>query len=124
MSYNQRLYFLSLLIVLMLWYIPAKAEIGSYGKDSGCPVLAVPTYGSSIYDLDSGGQNLYPLDTAVYITSDENSSHSFNFQGCELTAESGTYYDATNHLWILDDDLTCTGVEDGDDFDLWSGTEY
>ena len=121
MSYNQRLYFLSLLIVLMLWYIPAKAEIGSYGKDSGCPVLAVPTYGSRIYDLDSGGQNLYPLDTAVYITAD---AHSSSFDGCALQAESGTYYDGENHLWILGNDLNCSAVDIGDDFDLWSGTEY
>ena len=104
--------------------MPAKAAIGEYGTDSGCPVLAVPAEDNDGVYPDTEDQNLYPLDAAVYIAASENSSHSFNFQGCEITAESGTYYDGANHLWILNDDMDCLGVDYGANFDILGGTEY
>ena len=119
MTKDLRLYSLSLMIVLMLWVAPVRAD---YGEGSGCPVLAVPIalddgdvwhYG----ELDDGGidyRPLYPYNTTASI------SGQWEDEDCSVTANSGTYYDGANHLWVLDSSLTCNFVGD-DDGDFRAG---
>ena len=118
MSQDLRLYSLSLLIVLMLWTAPVHVD---YGVGSGCPVLAVPI---SLDDGDvwhSGSEEeddwkdlrpLYPYNTTASI------SGQWDDEDCVVHANSGTYYDGGNHLWVLDDNLTCdfAGNDNGGDF--------
>lgn len=118
MSQNIRLYFLSVAIVLMLWIAPARAD---YGVGSGCPVLAVPIQlndgdvwhsGEDVYDDGEDFRPLYPYNTSASIDGN------WEDGDCTVTANSGTYYDGANHLWVLDDDLTCeiAGQENWGDF--------
>lgn len=120
MSQDLRLYFLSLAIVLMLWVVPAGAD---YGSGSGCPTLAIPI---ALQDDDvwhAGDEedyrDLYPVSgTSASVSGGDGS----NFSGCSLSAGSGTYYDGANHLWVLDDNLTC-GFDSGAG-DFRAGNDY
>lgn len=107
MSQDLRLYSLSLAIVLMLWFAPARAD---YGVGSGCPALAVPIQLNDDDVWHSGSEengdwvdyrDLYPSNTSASISGDWEDSD------CVVTANSGTYYDGANHLWVLDDNLIC-----------------
>lgn len=113
MSQDLRIYSLSLLIVLMLWTAPVHAD---YGVGSGCPVLAVPIALNDgdvwHYEDEEDEENnidyrpLYPYNTTASI------SGSWDDNDCVVTANSGTYYDGGNHLWVLDDNLTCNFSSD------------
>ena len=116
MSQDLRLYSLSVLIMLMLWTAPVRAD---YGVGSGCPVLAVPIQLNDDDVWHSGSEEeenwvdmrpLYPYDTTASI------SGQWDDNDCVVNANSGTYYDGGNHLWVLDDNLTCdfVGNEGGD----------
>ena len=117
MSQDLRLYTLSLAIVLMLWVAPVHAD---YGVGSGCPVLAVPVQlndGDVWHDGDEDEgtwvdyRSLYPYNTTASI------SGQWEDSDCSVSANSGTYYDGANHLWVLDDNLTCDFAgSDGGDF--------
>lgn len=128
MSQDLRLYSLSLMIVLMLWVTPVRAD---YGADSGCPTLAVPI---SLNDDDvwhSGSEedgdwqdlrDLYPL-SGTSVSASGGVPGDSDFQDCSLSVGSGSYYDGGNHLWVLDDNLTCDFVGNNPG-DFRSGTEY
>ena len=130
MSQDLRLYSLSLLIVLMLWTAPVHAD---YGEGTGCPVLAVPIQLNDDDIWHSGSdedgdwedlRDLHPVSgTNVYITSysDENGN---DLEDCSLSVGSGTYYDGGNHLWVLDDNLTCDFASGENGGDFRSGLEY
>lgn len=118
MSQDLRLYSLSLIFALMLLGTPGRAD---YAVD--CPPLAVPIQlndGDIWHDDDSGDdyRSLFPYDTSADVT-----DGSIYDGYCSLEATSGTYYDNANHLWVLDDDLTCEMVW-ADDGDFRSGYEY
>lgn len=116
MSQDLRLYSLSLLIVLMLWTAPSRADYGG----TGCPVLAVPI---DLYDggvWQDEGRDLYPYsNTSASITEPANDMYD-----CVVTANSGTYYDGGNHLWVLDDNLTCNYIGSGNGGDFRAGVDY
>ena len=114
MSQDLRIYTLSLAIVLMLWVAPVHAD---YGVGSGCPVLAVPVQlndgdvwhtGDDVSDGGVDYRPLYPYNTSASI------SGQWEDGDCSVTANSGSYYDGANHLWILDDNLTCDFAGSGD----------
>lgn len=117
MAQDLRLYSLSLLIVLLLWSAPVHAD---YGVGSGCPVLAVPIQLNDDDVWHAGSEEeenwvdmrpLYPYNTTASI------SGQWDDGDCVVNANSGTYYDGGNHLWVLDDNLTCDFVGDeGGDF--------
>ena len=122
MSQDLRLYSLSLILVLMLWATPGRADYGSE-----CPALAVPVSLSggdvwASYDEDGWSsedyRDLYPYDAYA-----ETISGTIYDYDCVVEANSGTYYDGANHLWVLDDDLTCDFLESGNDGDFRAG-EY
>ena len=124
MSQDLRLYTLSLLIVFMLWTAPAHAN---YGLGAGCPNLAVPISLSDgdvwhTGDQDEGDwkdfRDLYPYNTSASVSGVSVDT----FENCVVTANSGTYYDGGNHLWVLDDNLTCNFS--GDEGDFRTGREY
>lgn len=126
MSQDLRLYFLSLAIVLMLWVVPAGAD---YGSDSGCPTLAIPIQLSDgdiwhAGDEDEGNwvdyRDLYPVSGTSASVIDGFG----DFSSCSLSAGSGTYYDGANHLWVLDDNLTCDFVYSGSSGDFRAGFDY
>ena len=129
MSQDLRLYSLSLLIVLMLWTAPVHAD---YGEGTGCPVLAVPIQLNDGDIWHSGSdedgdwkdlRDLHPVSgTNAYITSYEN-DYGNGIQDCGLSFGSGTYYDGGNHLWVLDDNLTCDFSDDNTG-DFRAGKEY
>ena len=124
MSRDLRIYSLSLAIVLMLWFVPVRADYGA-----GCPRLAVPVdldqqffwashdeqgYSSEEY------RDLYPATgTTVYAQGGQE-----DVSDCEIQAEPGTYYDGANHMWVLDGSLTCAfnGGLNGGEFR--TGWEY
>ena len=115
MSQDLRLYFLSLIIVLALWTVPGRADYGS-----GCPTLAVPIQLQD-GDIWHGGlwddyRDIYPYSSGagIYITNPGTSGVSFS--GCVLDANEGTYYDGANHLWVLEEDISCDYVSDEGDF--------
>ncbi len=123
MSQDLRLYSLSLLIVLMLWTAPVRA---SYITDTGCPTLAVPIQLNDGDIWHSGSEedgdwmdlrNLYPLSGNAQFTSNQG-DYGNDLQDCSLSVGSGSYYDGGNHLWVLDDNLTCdfVGNDNGGDF--------
>jgi len=125
MSQDLRLYSLSLLIVLMLWTVPSHAD---YGEGAGCPVLAVPVMldDGDIWhtdeDSDDGGldyRDLYPVSGTSISASGGQDGY---YDDCSLSVGSGTYYDGANHLWVLDENLTCDYSQEGGDFR--TGTDY
>ena len=129
MSRDLRLCSLALAIVVMLWFAPARAD---YGTGSGCPALAVPLqlsgddvwasyddqdeWGSSTYDY----RNLYPAPGTV--ASGDNDGG--GFEDCVVEAGAGTYYDGSNHMWVLDDSLSCNFVYSGEGGDFRAGEDY
>ena len=128
MSQDLRLYSLSLIIVLMLWTAPVRAD---YGAGSGCPALAIPIQLNDDDVWHSGDEeegdwedlrDLYPATgTNARVTSYADDD-SFGW-GCRLSAGAGSYYDGSNHLWVLDDNLTCDfNGSDGGDFR--AGVDY
>ena len=130
MSQDLRLYSLSLLFVVLLWTMPARAD---YGVGSTCPTLAIPV---SLNDddvwhsenADDGDwedlRDLYPASgTDAYITTYRNENGNY-LKDCSLFAGSGTYYDKANHLWVLDDDLSCNFMDSGKDGDFRTGYDY
>ena len=130
MSQDLRLYSLSLLFVVLLWTMPARAD---YGAGSECPTLAIPVLLNDDDVWHSGNKDdgdwedlrdLYPASgTEAYITtySDENGNY---LEDCSLFAGAGTYYDKANHLWVLDDDLSCDFMGSGEDGDFRTGYDY
>lgn len=109
MSQDLRLYSLSLLIVLMLWTAPVHAD---YGAGSSCPALAVPIALSGEDVWTDANRDLYPASgTDAHVTNPADDGDKWS---CELEANSGSYYDGANHLWVLDDDLTCIFDAAGD----------
>lgn len=123
MTQDLRLYSLSLLIVLMLWTSPVRAD---YGVGSGCPVLAVPIQLNDgdiwHYEDENDPENnnidyrpLYPYNTTASI------SGQWDDGDCVVNANSGTYYDGGNHLWVLDDNLTCNFAYSGEGGDFRAG---
>jgi len=119
MDRNFRLYALSLVIVLMLWFTPVRAD---YGLGSGCPALAVPVIlsGDDVWasydDTDDDGYALYDYRDLYPVSGTSASADNYggDFWDCELEAGAGTYYDGANHLWVLDDNLTCNFDGAGD----------
>jgi hypothetical protein len=129
MSQDLRLYSLSLLIVLMLWTTPVRAD---YGADSGCPALAVPISlnDGDVWHTDEDSENgwadyrdLHPL-SGTSVSASGGVPGDNEFQDCSLSVGSGSYYDGANHLWVLDDNLTCDFLYSGEEGDFRSGTEY
>lgn len=127
MSQELRIYSLSLIIVLLLWVSPVRAN---YGSGSDCPVLDVPVNlsGNDVWaSYDNEGwssedyRHLYPYDTNANVEDGSYDGFDYGYP-CILTADSGTYYDGANHLWVLDDDLTCEMGYAGGDFR--AGDEY
>lgn len=127
MSQDLRFYSLSLLIILMSWAVSAHAD---YGEGVGCPVLAVPILlnEGDIWHANEDSEdgwadyrNLYPV-PGTSISASGGQTDSSYFENCSLSVGSGTYYDGANHLWVLDDDLTCDF--DSENGDFRTGTEY
>ena len=125
MRQDLRLYSLSLLVVFMLWTGPAHSD---YGEGSDCPVLAVPIVlddgdvWHAARDSEDGWadyRNLYPVSGTDISASGGQPGY---FGDCSLSVGSGTYYDGANHLWVLDDNLTCDFSSGTGDFR--TGTEY
>ena len=111
MSQDLRIYCLSLFVVLMLWTTSANA---SYGSGSGCGALAIPVsltdgdiwhVGDMASSVDEDFRDLYPYNTAATVRSGNTPDYS-----CVIQAQSGTYYDGANHLWVLDKNLVCSDV--------------
>lgn len=123
MSHDLRLYSLTLAVVLMLWVGQVRAD---YGMGTSCPVLAVPVQLSDGDIWHAGDEaegtwvdyrDLHPVSgTDVHVTNDG------GLWDCSLSVGSGTYYDGANHLWVLDDSLTCDF--DGASGDFRAGVEY
>lgn len=112
MAQDLRLYSLSLLIVLMLWTSPVRAD---YGAGSTCPALAVPIQLTGEDVWTDTNRDLYPVSgTDAHVTGPAVDG---NLWDCELSVGSGSYYDGENHLWVLDDNLSCNfNGSDGGDF--------
>ena len=124
MSQDLRLYSLALMIVLMLWVAPVRAD---YGAGSGCPTLAIPIQldDDDIWhagDDENGNwvdyRDLHPYNTSASVSGDVGDAD------CELLADAGTYYDGANHLWVLEGSLTCGFMNSGEDGDFRAGQEY
>lgn len=124
MSRDLHLYSLSLALLLMLWFAPVRADY----HDGTCPTLAVPVQlsGDDVWALYEDGywaedyRNLYPVSG----TSTDAYSGDGDMWNCIVEAGSGTYYDGANHLWVLDDDLTCNIGESGTGGDFRAGEGY
>lgn len=125
MSRDLRLYSLSLVIVLMLWFAPARAD---YGLGSNCPALAIPIplKDGDVWhardDEDGGWQDyrdLYPdagTEASVVNYDDD------DIRSCVLLVDPGRYYDGANHMWVLDDNMECHFDEQIGDFK--AGVDY
>lgn len=114
MAQDLRLYSLSLLIVLMLWTSPVRAD---YGAGSTCPALAVPVQLTGEDVWTDTNRDLYPASGTVVNVTQPRDADNNEYRDCRLSAGAGSYYDGGNHLWVLDDNLTCNfNGSDGGDF--------
>lgn len=125
MSRDLRLYSLSLALLLMLWFAPARADY----NDGTCPTLAVPVQlsGDDVWasydDTNEDGYALYDYRDLYPVsgTSADAYSGDGDMYNCVVEAGAGTYYDGSNHMWVLDDDLSCNFVGSGEGGDFRAG---
>lgn len=97
MKQDLRIYSLVLVITLMLW--------ANTGRADTCPGLGI--YSSNPL-IQGEGRDLY-AESGTIVLGDMDDYNDWIYEcNATLSGDGDTYYDGSNHLWVLDDDLSCT----------------